>query len=976
MISADAPPKETVSPRLRVAEVLAFVAVVAALVGALGPAEHRSTTYSWPPRELSEASPSRVWYTPLLLARRFPESLAATLPCSAQPALAAADNPVTVLATARSPERAGGLAVRQEGDRLAVVIGSTFRRHLPLSRERMDAGDCAYRVSIADGRWSVTGGPTGVELADELERMPVVNGLFSALDLKSAGEPPSVDVTTEVHRADPIARQTVAWVVAAFCLVAALLLVSVGRRPERPRRVLSRARALVSRGHAVDAAIAVVLVGWWVLSPVFWDDGWTLARHDAFSSTGGFSNYYDSFGAALPLGYWLEWLQHWITQSTTAILLLRLPALVSLAATWLLVRWILARVLTASPATGSVVLWALGSSFAVGAMAWGMTLRLEPVVAVLVTGAMACTIRFLETPNAAPLAAIAVLVPLAITAHPVGVVALAPLIVVAPTMIRWARSRPASSATIATSAIALLLVLAFVGSDVAQRSTDAQVVRESSDTVVGWRDEIVRYDVFSAVRTVELSGYGTPLRRASVALIVLAILAFAVLRGRRRSTSLDHIPTSALAVALVLLISTPSKWPWHFGALIGLAALAVAAETGRLRSEEQPSSGSTLRPLIAIGAAVLAIAWTWSPQGLWNPLDLRTLEWNRPFDGFPGVGVAIGIPLLALAGVFVARMRRTADSRIGRGWWFASWTVPALLLPMILFTAGFLVADTAATPSWTPTRQSLEGVRGDAGCGLADDLLVPDTQSVRSLPALVWSRARPVPDWVPPAPVPSLLRFTLGPTSEGWARSSWFKLPPHPRIGLYVAGTPGPFDSVSLEWGRLQDGRIQSRGLVLLELPLDSQAEAILGWRLLTAGELRGRARDANAARVILRSDAAPGSAMAFTSPVVYENEPLARRLNGARSLVFPNLRLYLPCVELARFSGGIAEVPSIIVTTSDAATPVRHASSPFAGLLDVYRLERVSLADSEKEPEEVVVFGIDGGIPGGRLAPPIAATR
>src|SRR3970040_222548 len=76
--------------RTRLAQALAFVALVAAFIGALGPADRVRTTYSWPPDELPSGSPSRLWYTPLLLIRRTPEAISARIPCSLPPPLRAA----------------------------------------------------------------------------------------------------------------------------------------------------------------------------------------------------------------------------------------------------------------------------------------------------------------------------------------------------------------------------------------------------------------------------------------------------------------------------------------------------------------------------------------------------------------------------------------------------------------------------------------------------------------------------------------------------------------------------------------------------------------------------------------------------------------------------------------------------------------------------------------------------------------------
>ena len=70
-----------------------------------------------------------------------------------------------------------------------------------------------------------------------------------------------------------------------------------------------------------------------------------------------------------------------------------------------------------------------------------MTLRPEPFTALLTVGVLACAIRLHERGSGAPLAGMAVLVPLAVTGHHAGIVALAPVLAVSPEIVRWARRR-------------------------------------------------------------------------------------------------------------------------------------------------------------------------------------------------------------------------------------------------------------------------------------------------------------------------------------------------------------------------------------------------------------------------------------------------------------------------------------------------------------------------------------------------------
>jgi len=954
--------------QLRLAQLFAFVALVAALVAALGPADRVRSTYSWPPGALPETKPTRVWYTPLLLTWHRPEAISTNLPCSLPPALPRAERPVDVLATARFPERNEGLAVRRAEGELIVGIGRDILTRLDLPTAPTDGGECGYRLILRGGRWSLDGGPERIARGGTLAAMPVVSGLFSGLDLHS-GTAPSIDVTTTVHGTRATSRQIIALLLAVICIAAALSLVAVERRSRPWRAVRDVVRRGLAHVHPADGVVAIVLLCWWVLSPIFWDDGWVIVRERMFSASGGFSAYYNSFGANLPNDYWLEWLQRWLAESS--LLALRIPSLLCLAAVWVLCRWILARVLGSSSAKSGVAVWSLASAFLVGAMAWGMTLRPEPVTALLVTSVMACTVRFLTKQTAASIAALAVLVPLAITGHHAAIVLFAPLVVAAPSLLRWARSNVAAASTIVATSIALLAVLLFVGADLEQRQADAR----TSATSIGvtWRDEIVRYALLADFP------YGTPLRRASVMLIVLAVLAF-LLHPNRNRRSLLSFPSAALGVSLLLLVATPTKHPWHFGALLGFAALAVATESARLHEEVTRRSRWAAWPFIAMAVAVIAISWSWPTRHAWNAEDLRSLDWTLGFEAWLRLStLAVALPLVLLATGLLLGVARGNRARLPQiPWKVASWTAPVLAAPLILFTVGVLVADAVKTDSWTFTRQNLGALRGNVGCGLADDLVVPASGSERALPTSDGGGIRPVPSWVSTPPVVGLPRFVLGPTKAGSAQTPWFRLPSGGRFGLFVGGTPAPSDRLELEWGRVRGGRAVSLETGEVSTDFASEAAAVLSWRFVAAGELPARSRGADVVRIVRRRGVGTDRALAVTAPVTYASEQLARRLDqsDSLSLVFPNLVTYFPCARLPQLSDGIVEVPRQILVPRSSPSPLRYAeTSPFVGLLDLYELGRLPLADSMNPPADFVVFNVQKVIPGAVLIPPERST-
>ena len=778
--------------------------------------------------------------------------------------------------------------------------------------------------------------------------MPVVTGFFSGFDLRTS--PPAVELDTGVHAVNARPHQTLAWIVAALAIGAALLLVAFDRRPARPAGVRSRVRA---SARPADAVVAVALLGWWVLSPAFWDDGWITARERMFEHHGGFSSYYDALAGNLPVAYWLEWSQQWLTQSVDSLLWLRVPSLLLLAATWVLCRWILARI----AAPSRVALWALTAAFLVGAMAGGMTLRPEPVTAFFLVAVLACVVRFRERESAAPLALVAALVPFAILGHPAGIVTLAPLLVVAPSIVRFARANIAVAGTLIASGIGLFAVLAFVGSDLDGRRFDAQWTRTYGPHAE-WRDEFLRYTWLQDY------AYGTPMRRLAVALIGLAVLGF-LLRRRRNGLALIDLPAASLGLTLILQIATPSRHPFQFGALLGLAAIAVAAETARLRDEE---GGWSIKPFVVLGAATLAAAWAWSPRHGWNPLDLRTVDWTPGIeDRLPLQSLAIALPFLLLAGgLLVARRRRDAVAPVS--WRVAAWTAPVLALPLVVFTAGVLVADTAKTDGWTLARQNLATFRGDLGCGLADGEPVVDRDSL----GVPLTDFRQVPEWVPPTPVTGLARYVLGPT--GRPPETPFPLPSDNRFGLFVAGTLGTDDRLSLEFS--------GRGVLGASEPLSPETVTEVmsdtaAWHFFGPAELPDPPAGAETMRIVLTPGADPGPAVAVTAPVAFSENPLVDELRPerGRTLVLPAALMYLPCIELPHLANGVVEVPRHIVSANIEFTPLGNATSPFVGLFDLYPIERVPWADLDNPPAEITVYRVDPRIPGAIEVPALRAT-
>jgi Mycobacterial cell wall arabinan synthesis protein len=845
--------------------------------------------------------------------------------------------------------------VTQLSRHLDVSVGGGVVTGLELPANTATASNCAYDIVLSGGKWSTRGGP-GVKEQAGTTAMPIVDGLFSGLRLTPEGSP-RVEITTTRFGSKTTLLQAVLRILGTLAAVVALILVAMTRPPRDWWRVSAGAvRAAAARASLADLTIGVLLVGWWLVGPAFFDDGWIVAQHQNFTTTGNFSSYYDSFGVTSSIQYWLEWVEHWLFRVTNSLLILRIPALLCLAATWVLCRWILARMSSAA-ARSRAAIWALAAAFAVGALAWGMTLRPEPVIALLATGVVACSIRLIERGTAAPLALAAVLIALAVAAHPAGLVLLAPLLVTLPALARWARTAKVALATIVIAGAALLGVLALLGSNLENLRSNTSSLRAYGAQSAGWRDELTRYELLGRPL------YGAPLRREWVVLAFLTVVASLLRRRGGRARALLDLPAAALGLSAVILIVTPSKVPWHFGALIGVAAVAVGAEVARLVEDARATPGWHVRPFIVIGAAMVAAAWSWFPRNAWSDLDLRTLSWTLGVEQRVTFAKLAGLLPLLLLGALVAlrRGRRVDDA----AWRTAMWVVPVIAAPLILFTVGILVADAQKTSGWTLTRQNLDTLRDDLRCGLADDALVPAPPSMRALPSVGRAPAIATRD-LPAAPV-DVPRFVVGAA----APSPWFRLATSNRTGFFVTGDPGAGDSLEVEWGRVHGSTVDRLGTDgVPDASLGDPSPDLVAWRFYPAGSLPTPPANADAIRIVLRSDIAPGGSIGVTAPVSYEDESLATRLERSRpALALPNLRTYVPCIDQPTVAGTV-EVPNLIVGQQGTLWPIGTGTSPFDGLPRVYNLVRLPLTDSPDPPGDVAIYEVDRRIPGGVLAP------
>jgi hypothetical protein len=896
--------------------VLGLAAVLAALLAARGPAIAERAEYTWPPTLLPARSPDAGWYTPLLLAQHHAERIAAEVPCGREPTVPAAGPFVLVVSTTRDPDRHNGLSVvRNQGGRTTLRVG----REALATLDAADLGpECRLDVRFDERDWTVSS--RGAVLArGTVDAAPAVSGLFTDLDLRAKPRL-HVAITPHVQDTRPSATQSRLRTLTVALLAAAVLVLLPHRmrRPARPRRPALRVAPQ-------DVTVLVVVGAWWLVAPLHFDDGWVRARQVNALVSGGFSSYYEHFGANLPLATWIEWLQHHVVAHSSSLAIDRLPTFVVVIATWLVCRTCLLRLLGRRPSRRDSQWWAAALTYCVGVLAFGMTLRPEPAIALLTVGVLAACISYVETPSlGAPVVAV-LLCGLAVTIHPGGVIASAPVLVCLPRLWRDVRARralaPMGVGAVLAIGLAWALLLAHLDSDTVQRDSNVALIRSSGFHAQGIFDETQRY-AYLADR-----GSSVP-RRESVVLLGLVLIAFMAGRFWRRPLP-QLLPSASVGLGLVLLSLTPSKWIWHFGGFIGLAAVAVGIETDRLAGLR----GRAGRRLPAVAAAVLGLSvWAALDPHEWGPLDVgRWTLYSRPV---PYVAAMLGGAAVVLVLAATRRMTRPDLALL-----------PAVAAGLVAMTIVAHGLDGAASAFTTTPRQAISSLAGSRGCGIADDVVVPSPDSMQALPVLSATTRRHV-GGRDSAPLERVRRTT-----------AWHLVRPGSAVGVLAGGARESADELLVTWGHRQGKTIKT--LTMGRVPMPAPAGGVVrdDWTFVPERALPARPPEADAVRIEARRRDGEETTTILSRPVSYRPEPLEAVLRryGQRAAVDPFLFEGTPCASLPTLAYGVAQTPRVLV---EAEWGVSFAgnSSPFRGLDNVYETWSVPVALDGRDHRRIVI--------------------
>lgn len=749
-----------------------------------------------------------------------------------------------------------------------------------------------------------------------------------------------------------------------------------------------RNRFTAARQHwpelLVDLGILVFLAVWAVLGPLSPDDAFTEGIVRNALVTGDFTNYYRwENSSEAPFTLVLHMLQPLVALHADP-LLLRLPSAVAGLATWLLLsRAVLPLVLPEHGRRRGVRVL-LAVALLVWWLPFDLGVRPEPFIALGTTAVLACVLRATSGaggPRLTLLGLGALSGGLTVAVNPVGVTALAPVLLLAPRLWRTLQPRDGSRSRLVPwgwcalgACLASVALVAMFADQSLFGAQQATALHRFYGPDVGWFQEIRRYQYLLG-----FDDYQGGMARRLPVLLTTAVAVCAtllVVRGARRlpGMRLVPLPIGCLGIGIALLWLTPSKWTHYFGALAGFGGIALTAGVVLLvaaarqwaeRREVLLVGG--VGTLLTVVAACLAFSGTntyflYSHFGVpRDELPFRPL--NNPLPWLLLVAVLLGATLHPRSGGRAATRRMLARMP-------ALVAVVATGSMVVVLLVSFVLAPINQAGSYSVGGQMLAELSG-RDCGIVDHVVTTENAPDGVLKPgggsdeLTAFTAGGGDSGDPPAEAGPNEWGSLGggAISTGSLTSRWFSAPQVGRgqeLAVSASGRTGDGNRLALEFARSTgSGPPQVLGQQVLDdaykerdkrpiYPSDHQIrqepQANPEWRTLHVAPEQVPP-GANRVRVVAQDNTTdPDGWLAVTGPRLLDVRPLRQFLAGKRpAYVDWSMTWAAPCVRNVPLVGnGLAEAPTVLLNPPESlgfegrASYNKEIGGSFAGVDEV----------------------------------------
>lgn len=627
----------------------------------------------------------------------------------------------------------GQLVVRSAGEQIYAgprgPSAATYTLHIDSSRTVLDQNGSVLASVAGDLR-------------------PGVDSLVTSIVTVDGGSAADLSVVIGVDDTFSSSPTPAKLALVLVMLLSAVVAVTALARTERgvATTAVMRRRRWWRRVSVVDVAVVGVAVLWLFVGPMTDDDGYYSAMAANVPHEGYVAQYYQLFNQAFtPFSWFYYALAKWQAIAGFSPAVLRVPALMVGLGTWAIIRVFVGRQPDGDHRRQATLRVVLAVVFLAWWLPFNMGVRPEAVVAFLAAGSLLAVVLAVERSRLAWAAVAVGLAGLACACHPTGFVALAPLIVAGPRLLRLVREgggvvRPAARMAAVLSTGGVAAAAAFADCTYYDFSRGQQIflgIQDQND----WRDEFQRYNFL--LSDIPMGSYA---KRAAVLVALLALGWFAVLSVAARVQGTALPPSTTLAgwatgLSFLLLWLTPSKWTHHFGALSGVgAAFLTLFLVGLPGLTRQLVAGRKLPwgPLtVAALSVVLVIALAGGGPNTWayNWLTGMPHAVAAPFVSI----VQLGSPVLWVLGFagLVVLLRRRTRSEPSPVFAAGVLAVPVLVCTALVATVVYLVgsftyASVRTLDTWSPGAASLTDPLS-ARCDASGAVDVADTGSATEL---------------------------------------------------------------------------------------------------------------------------------------------------------------------------------------------------------------------------------------------------